>query len=532
MPLLVDGEEPITTTKKKLRKNKNLEAKSRSDEDAPDPHEVYHVAACAITWNIDLWCDVDKVIKMAHLIEQVNASRSSELNEEESAHDAHKEVLSTIDQESRDLYLRSYYKIIQIVPSLKVVIDDPNKASELTAITSKMNMTIRTTRSSDAIHLKPHITQYILFNPFKSQINPPIINANGRADMGLNHPVLARFLCPVDQLERFDTDIEQAMKDLKSGEISMEAKNFPALFWSGEQPGDDFKVDNMFNGLFRGYLLVRVGRHIFLGPSSALGKDSRGTRSCNAILHGMTTVNVEHIAYICVQTRFGISLMNQWHENDGVLSYFDQYHKIVSLIQNHVDTTWRDDLLKWWNKQMFGNKNSHSHSNSKNLKNEAEVSCSSTSVRQPMSIMEKMHAQMQSRVTNTQLSSSWPGLNSVPRSNGLASARASTSRSLEASTPTSTPRFTSSHPSTLVPPELSPTPPTVTPVPVNATTSGRTLSDSPLTDADLPLTPVTNKRARQSKTTAMKGNGKKRAGSPSNGAVEGTTGKRQRRGCK
>jgi hypothetical protein len=73
-----------------------------------------------------------------------------------------------------------------------------------------MISTIRTTRSSDATRLKPHIAQYsIPFNPFKSQIDPPVINANGRVDMGLNHPVLARFLCPVDQLERYDADIEQ-----------------------------------------------------------------------------------------------------------------------------------------------------------------------------------------------------------------------------------------------------------------------------------------------------------------------------------
>lgn len=38
-----------------------------------------------------------------------------------------------------------------------------------------------------------------------------------------------------------------------------------------------------------------------MGPSSALGGDSRATRSCNAILHNMTAVEAEHIAYICVQ---------------------------------------------------------------------------------------------------------------------------------------------------------------------------------------------------------------------------------------
>jgi hypothetical protein len=45
-------------------------------------------------------------------------------------------------------------------------------------------------------------------------------------------------------------------------------------------------------------------RHIFTGPSTALGNDSRATRSCNAFLHDMTTVEVEHIAHACVQVSF------------------------------------------------------------------------------------------------------------------------------------------------------------------------------------------------------------------------------------
>lgn len=94
----------------------------------------------------------------------------------------------------------------------------------------------------------------------------------------------------------------------------MDAENLPALFWSGERPGDDFDPDNILHGAFRGYMLVRVGRHIFLGPSHALGGDSaRATRSCNTILHGMTTIEAEHIAYICVQ----VSL---FHRQFGVIS--------------------------------------------------------------------------------------------------------------------------------------------------------------------------------------------------------------------
>ena len=111
----------------------------------------------------------------------------------------------------------------------------------------------------------------------------------------------------------------------------------------------------------------QVARHIFLGPMSALNMAlKKGTKSCNAFLHDMTTVEPEHIAYICVQvsspmsllpnlywlcfqTCFAISSMSCWSEKDGEFSYRELYRLVVSFIRNAVNVDWRDDLLKWWN---------------------------------------------------------------------------------------------------------------------------------------------------------------------------------------
>lgn len=139
-----------------------------------------------------------------------------------------------------------------------------------------MNVTIKSTRSNDATRLKTYIAQYALPDPYKpASLNPPIINTNGRAEMGLNHPILARWLCPVDQLERFDENPKQyvfhyciitnsfvisfrARKDLASGVIHMGEDDLPALFRSGEMPGKDYDPENMLHGLFKSYFLVRV----------------------------------------------------------------------------------------------------------------------------------------------------------------------------------------------------------------------------------------------------------------------------------
>ncbi|KIK77278.1 hypothetical protein PAXRUDRAFT_167388, partial [Paxillus rubicundulus Ve08.2h10] len=136
---------------------------------------------------------------------------------------------------------------------------------------------------------------------------------------------------------------------LESGKLLMTAEDLPAFLWSGERPGDDYDPENELSCLFKSYYLVRVARHIFLGPSSALGGDSRATRSCNAVLHDMTSVDAEHIAYTCVQARFGIVSKSTWSEKDGIFSYLEFYRAIVSLIRDATDKRWRNALLKWWN---------------------------------------------------------------------------------------------------------------------------------------------------------------------------------------
>ncbi|KAF9226857.1 hypothetical protein BS17DRAFT_765006 [Gyrodon lividus] len=208
------------------------------------------MAACAIAQCTDLWCDVKKVIKTVQLIQQDKASKHA-----------------------KELATQTYYKILQIVPSLKSTIDEPATSAEPRDICLKMNVMIRATHSSDAARLKPHIPQYAAPNPFKAVLDPP------------NYA-----------LQRFDENPMQEIEDLASGTIPMEAKDYPALFWSRSMPGSDYNADNMLDGLFKSYFLIRVGRHIFMGPSSALGGDS-----CNA-MHNMSIVEVEHIAYICVQS--------------------------------------------------------------------------------------------------------------------------------------------------------------------------------------------------------------------------------------
>ncbi|KAG8217106.1 hypothetical protein J3R82DRAFT_5136 [Butyriboletus roseoflavus] len=300
--------------------------------------------------NNNFCCDIDKVIKTIQLIQQDKASKHGELNEDEAEGQVCKEALSQITSESREQMIQTYYKILQIVPSLKAIINDPSKCDELATICTKMNGHIKSVCSTDASHLKNSIPHYVLPDTTKpNSLDPPIVISSDQAEMGLNHPILACWLCSADQLEEFDEDSQKAQKDLALGVIPMQAEDFPSLFWSGEMPGSDYNPDDILHRLFRSYFLVQIGQHVFLGPSHAVEYDFHHGHSCNAVLHDMMTMQAEHIAYIYIQAHFRISSLDQWNEIDGNLNYLTMYRAIVHFIQDPINTRWRDDLLKWWN---------------------------------------------------------------------------------------------------------------------------------------------------------------------------------------
>ncbi|KAN0080290.1 hypothetical protein V8E55_009856, partial [Tylopilus felleus] len=342
----------------------------RSSEDDPLPvSKEFILAGRAIARCVDLWCDIEKVISVAQLIAQDEASKAGELEE---------------DKTIKQYYHITYRKILQVTPGLAPLITDHSRSAKLANITRKMVDIINNTRSIDTTKLKSYIAQYVAPEPHRAALDPPIVNINGRDQMGLKHPVLTRFICPMDVLADFDENPEEIRKLLECGKIPMKAENFPAVFWSGDKyPGDTYNPEDMCNGLFQGYVLVQV-RFCFHRPTSTLNMAlKKGTKSCNVFLDDMTTVEPEHIAYVCVQS-----------EKDGEFSYCELYRLVVSFIRNVVNIDWRDDLLKWWNLYLFGNEMGCG------FKGDVKNNSTSTSSSEPaeMSMIERMQAQMQAHV--------------------------------------------------------------------------------------------------------------------------------------
>ncbi|KAG1763822.1 hypothetical protein EV702DRAFT_1051618 [Suillus placidus] len=338
---------------KKKRRSSDDDEKGTNIERDIDPHEEFVAASCCIARCMDVFCKTKQLISVGLSLQQHDAVENGDVSEDEDVRASRDKRLSKMSLKMQDRYKKNYARLLQLAPSLKPLLSDPRKTSELNIIIKKMDAAILATRSDDTSRLKSQIGHYAAFS-LRSPIMPPIYDGTGsRTHLGSNHPVLAQFLCPVRELKEFAKDADKAQKKLQSGKIKMTASALPAFLWAGDLPGKDYDDDNMFEGMFEGHLLERTMRHIFTSPSSAYGGETRATRTCNAALHDMTTVEAAHIAYGCLQVRFGISAKNAWSEVDGDFNYRDFYNNIVDLIEDSPDPEWKDELLRAWNLKLF-----------------------------------------------------------------------------------------------------------------------------------------------------------------------------------
>jgi len=116
--------------------------------------------------------------------------------------------------------------------------------------------------------------------------------------------------------------------------------------------GCTYNPENPWNGLFRSTLLISAYKHIFTSPSS-VEKESKATRSGNARIHGMTQVTPASIAYIATQVRFALSSSPVFSRTDTATDSETFYNTILDLFEDAKEQKEVNDILSWWNQQIF-----------------------------------------------------------------------------------------------------------------------------------------------------------------------------------
>ncbi|KAI0028740.1 hypothetical protein K488DRAFT_89450 [Vararia minispora EC-137] len=207
-------------------------------------------------------------------------------------------------------------------------------------------------RQDDTSSLRKSISGYIYRHV---SVDPPFADKK-KADRGFQHAQLARLLCPVELLERYDQDPLRTTQELQAGKISCaigdDAENWSLIFFKGYQYNSEKPLDGLLDPgaevFFRSFLRIFFGEHAAAHPASFLGA-KRGIANKN----GMNDVSPRTLGYVCVQALFALCHIDQWQSRIGTLSLPDLYNVIVTMLEMPDDETAKD-IRKAWNIAIFG----------------------------------------------------------------------------------------------------------------------------------------------------------------------------------
>ncbi|KAG1754733.1 uncharacterized protein EDB91DRAFT_1233614 [Suillus paluster] len=196
-------------------------------------------------------------------------------------------------------------------------------------------------RGDDTKTLKSAILDWISLRG--EAIQPPL-HRNSKVDRGFNHELTGSLLCPAG----LDWNDSQTKENLRSGELLVCGDQWPVFLYSHHT----YNPEDPWCGLLRSRLLVCAYKHIFTSPSS-VDKEPKATRSSNARLHGMKSVTIASIAYIATQVRFALSSSSVFSRTDTTTDSETFYHSLLDLLEDPDKSEEVEELLTWWNRQVF-----------------------------------------------------------------------------------------------------------------------------------------------------------------------------------
>ncbi|KAG2117891.1 uncharacterized protein F5147DRAFT_806552 [Suillus discolor] len=278
----------------KLSKRKHKpsdEEEEKEEKGAMTPHDQCLNFARWIPRGINMFCILKDVFRIAPLIEDAHAQS----DDDSDVDDMYNTLLSNISKDTQDQILRTYKKTIAGAPYLQEFMKgDQKKSAELQEILDDM--------------------QYLIGQVTKAK--------------------------------------------LEAGTINMDARAWPALLYKAGATGvagEAFDLTNVQDGLFEGFLVERVMKHVLTSPSSALAGDNfHISNSCNAVIHRMMIVEAENIAYAAACS--AITSCDKWTTEDSKFSYRKFYYRIIDIIRNLPDKAWATATLQHYNLKLFKDK--------------------------------------------------------------------------------------------------------------------------------------------------------------------------------
>ncbi|KAG1802485.1 hypothetical protein EV424DRAFT_1584541 [Suillus variegatus] len=277
--------------------------------------------------------------------------------------------------DEEDRIYDSFEQLRRWVPCIRDLIHSQSDGYQLNSAYQKLNRGADSARGDDAASLKLAVASWLN----EKQPTPnPAISSRDKSGRGFYHDATAELICPVD-FDWADKSTQDGIRNYDHN-FQVTAHSWPTFMYQDGR----YNREDPTRGLFKGTLLVRTFKHIFTSPSSAgetrpdeetfhqepLYKRSRTsgerrTRSDVAALLGMRSVHPRAIAYSAVQLRFALSSCGSWRIVDDEFDHYQFYNYMIDYFERPPTSTAKasvENLLVWWNRQIFGPSNVSSYS--------------------------------------------------------------------------------------------------------------------------------------------------------------------------
>ncbi|KIM61385.1 hypothetical protein SCLCIDRAFT_122130 [Scleroderma citrinum Foug A] len=230
--------------------------------------------------------------------------------------------------------LKVFCELLRMVPGLEAHL--MTSEDEAVHIADLIQKGINGARANDTKGMKSAIVDWI--TP-KGQLLNPHIPRNAKAGRGFNHERTSALLCPAG----LDwNNVEYLM----NGQIQVVGDQWPIFLYL------DYAYDpeDPWNGLLQSSLLAF--KHVFTSPSS-MEQEPKATRSGNVRLHGMQSITKASITYVAMQVHFALTSTQVFSCTDLITDSKHFYNSITELLDETDEKDEVDQLLMWWNRQIF-----------------------------------------------------------------------------------------------------------------------------------------------------------------------------------
>ncbi|KAG6371375.1 hypothetical protein JVT61DRAFT_9587 [Boletus reticuloceps] len=236
-----------------------------------------------------------------------------------------------------------FCELLKLVPSLESRLSSSDE-EDVVAIAELIQRGTNGARADDMKGMKCTIIDWITL---KGQMLNPHIPHHAKSARGFNHKRTGALLCPAG----YDWSNAEIKEKLCNGQLRVTGNQWPIFLYANYA----YNTEDPWNGLLHSGIFISAYKYIFTSPSSVDLEEPKATHSCNARIHRMHSVTKASITYVAIQVScsFALTSAQVFSRTDLLTDSEWFYNSILELLYDPDERHEVNQLLQWWNRQIF-----------------------------------------------------------------------------------------------------------------------------------------------------------------------------------